>query len=109
MTETYPESGARFFLDFDSAALTADTLDPDAPAVHYRATLFTPTARYDHALVLRGAEGRCDLREVGRAPQSAPDPPAWTHAHLLALGRQIFRNRKDGPWPRRLTRWRPEP
>lgn len=103
MTETYPESGARFFLDLDSV---------DADEVRYRATIYTPTTRYDQRLILRGAAGHCELSEPPQAPADAPGaaaPPPWTVAHLLALGRQIFRNHKDGPWPRRLTRWRPTP
>ena len=49
----------------NSAALTADSLDPDAPAVHYRATLYTPTARYDHAL--RSLDGGRSLLLFGGA------------------------------------------
>ena len=37
-------------------------------------------------------------------------PPTWLLDLVRALLRTVYRNHHgDGSWPRRLTRWRPEP
>jgi hypothetical protein len=37
-------------------------------------------------------------------------PPVWLEAYAHALLRSVLRTKSsDGDWPRRLTRWRPEP
>jgi hypothetical protein len=46
--------------------------------------------------------------EIATWPE--PAPPAWLEAFARALLRAVLRNKaSDGQWPRRLTRWRPEP
>jgi hypothetical protein len=77
----------------------------------------TPTmARYALSVFSPQGEARADAfidAETGQPTvdewQGTP-PPAWLETLTRALLRTLARNRNsDGDWPRRITRWRPEP
>ena len=75
-------------------------------------------ARADYRLTLLTSEAEFSTRAIVDAPGDAVElaafaggtPPAWLLSYAQALLRSVLRTkRSDGAWPRRLTRWRPEP
>jgi hypothetical protein len=90
-----PEHGGRLELKLTEAS--------DASA-RYALSIFTPAG---DALT----EVRIDLASEGlELAEWRGTPPAWLEALARALLRTVIRDRNsDGEWPRRLTRWRPEP
>ena len=100
MTETYPETGARIFLDLRTP--------PTDPTARYDVLLYLPGRRFE---VTVDIDERGGLTQGPIAADHGADavPPAWVLALMTALCRQVHRNKKDGPWQRRLMRWRPEP
>jgi hypothetical protein len=79
----------------------------DGTAAEYEAHLQTPSGSF-----------RAQVR-VGGAPQpivfgawsgSAGEPPGWlTEDARAALKVALRTSQTEGRWPRRITRWRPEP
>ncbi|MEO8983684.1 MAG: hypothetical protein ABI548_29230 [Polyangiaceae bacterium] len=74
------------------------------------------TARYAMLVSTAAAEVSADAHvqtqngalEIGAWTESAP--PAWLEAFARTLLRAALRDKtSDGVWPRRMTRWRPEP
>ncbi len=103
-TDKRPHTGARFELDL---------LSRTEAEVRYRAQLHLPAGRTDHVLAIsldEGRRGTCTLVRTGGAGEPPPQVEGdLCTAHLLALGRQLYRSaEKDGTWQRRLMRWRPE-
>jgi hypothetical protein len=72
-------------------------------------------ASYELSVALPGVvhEGRVEFAEDGELSfewSSAGPPPAAVDPMTRALLRSAFHRRRAGePWPRRLTRWRPDP
>lgn len=80
------------------------------------------SAEYDAQLSTSGAAWRATAR-VGAgagskqvdfgawsAEADAQQPPAWLAEDALAALKTALRtSRAEGRWPRRITRWRPEP
>ena len=71
----------------------------------YRLVISTPAAE-------TSADARVDAPagsvEIGAWESGAP--PAWLESFARTLLRTMLRNKaSDGEWPRRVTRWRPEP
>ena len=112
---------------FDPASLPGDvTLDHTIPA---RPARYLPLpAGLRRELALPAADlAPADLRAEDGLPADGvaadrpadpdadrrgrgPDDPAWLDALARTLLRTIVRNKlSDGEWPRRITRWRPEP
>jgi hypothetical protein len=71
----------------------------------YTLTLFLPERELAVEVLIRNASGALEF-EAWRGEA----PPAWLETMARALLRTIWRNAaSDGDWPRRVTRWRPEP
>jgi len=90
-----PEQGVRFELRLKSSA--------------------DGSARYELSLELAASafEGVADILGSGEVRFDWADgaaPPDWCVAAARAQLRMLFRDHgRDGDFPRRLTRWRPEP
>ena len=71
----------------------------------YLLTLLTPKAEFRTRATVDVPGDALELADFSEAT-----PPAWLLAYAQALVRSVLRTkRSDGAWPRRLTRWRPEP
>jgi hypothetical protein len=75
-----------------------------------------PTARYALAVFNAQGDGATDVSldaESGTlvfGEWHGVAPPAWLDTFTRSLLRTVIRNKGvDGEWPRRITRWRPEP
>ncbi len=79
----------------------------DASDANARYALIVYTPEREHA-ALASIDAASDETELGAFSDGAP--PAWLEAFAKTLLRSVLRTKKsDGDWPRRLTRWRPEP
>jgi hypothetical protein len=81
------------------------------------------SAEYEAHLQTAGASFRCRVRvgaSVGTKqvefgawltqPDTERDPPEWLTADARAALKAALRtSQREGRWPRRITRWRPEP
>jgi len=87
--------GGRIELVFDRA--TSDR-------IRYAATFETATGRWTGSAEIQSEHGQVELHV---------DPtPAWLVDLTTAILRAEWRARRSSdarPWPRRITRWRPEP
>ncbi len=91
-----PDHGGRIELK-----LAAGT---DASA-RYLVTIFTANSEVSTHVEVDAAGGGLTLDEW-----QAGSPPAWLEGLAKTLLRTTLRTKQsDGEWPRRLTRWRPEP
>ena len=91
-----PDHGGRLELKLTRAS------DDDA---HYALTIFLPEREVTAEVRVQIASG---VLEFG-AWQGEP-PPSWLETVARALLRTVWRSASsDGDWPRRVTRWRPEP
>lgn len=91
-----PDHGARLELKLTQTS---------AEGVRYALTLFLPEREITTEVLIRVASGALELGDWEGSP-----PPAWLDAVARALLRTIWRGAaSDGEWPRRVTRWRPEP
>jgi hypothetical protein len=91
----HPTSGARFLLE---------RMREDGARATYRASIYTPGARYTSTAIL-AEDGTVEL-----VPPGAPgelDDMLVAFAKLTARG--AAKRRGDGlpPWPARVLRWRP--
>ncbi len=80
-------------------------------SAEYQAHLQTAAARF-RALVRVGASAGTQLVEFGdwTTDAAATAPPEWLMADARAALKAALRtSRAEGRWPRRITRWRPEP
>lgn len=91
-----PDHGGRLEVKLASAS--------DASA-RYTLTIFTPNADLTTEVVIDAASGGLELGDW-----EGGLPPKWLRGVAHALLRTVWRNKtSDGEWPRRLTRWRPDP
>jgi hypothetical protein len=75
-----------------------------------------PTARYELSISTARGESRCEISIDGAnaslqfAAWDGGEPPRWLDTFARSLLRTIARSSgASGDWPRRVTRWRPEP
>jgi hypothetical protein len=74
-------------------------------SARYALTIFLPEREVTTDVLVQITGGTIELG----AWQGVP-PPAWLEAVARALLRTVWRSAtSDGDWPRRVTRWRPEP
>lgn len=74
-------------------------------SAHYALVIFTPSAEVSASVQVNA---HTEAVAFGAWTESAP--PAWLEAFSRTLLRSVLRTKaSDGEWPRRLTRWRPEP
>ena len=72
---------------------------------HYAVTIFLPEREVTTEARVEMANGALELGAWRGEP-----PPSWLEAVARALLRTVWRSASsDGEWPRRVTRWRPEP
>ena len=72
---------------------------------HYRLAIFTPNAEVSATVAVDSQSRALDIGEWRGGP-----PPAWLETLARALLRSVLRSKgSDDEWPRRVTRWRPEP
>jgi hypothetical protein len=91
-----PEHGGRLELKLAEASATT---------ARYVLSVFTPEGDAISEVAVDSVSG---LLEV--AVWQGTQPPAWLEALARAILRTAIRNKQsDGAWPRRITRWRPEP
>jgi hypothetical protein len=91
-----PDNGGRLELKLTKAS--------DSTA-HYTLSVFMPDAEVRASVVVDSQGGASDISEWRGGP-----PPAWLETLARALLRSVLRSKgSDGEWPRRVTRWRPEP
>jgi hypothetical protein len=71
----------------------------------YLLTLLTPSGELSAQVSIDAAANRFELSAFRGGV-----PPEWLESYAHALLRIVLRMKaSDGDWPRRLTRWRPEP
>ena len=76
----------------------------DASA-RYLVTIFTPEREVSTEVAVDAATGGLTLGEW-----QSGTPPSWLEGLAKTLLRTALRSKQsDGEWPRRVTRWRPEP
>ncbi len=76
----------------------------DASA-RYTLTIFLPEREVTTEAQVRTADGALEL-----GAWQGEAPPPWLESVARALLRTVWRSATtDGDWPRRVTRWRPEP
>ncbi|MEO6599206.1 MAG: hypothetical protein ABIQ16_04985 [Polyangiaceae bacterium] len=91
-----PDHGGRLELKLTQAS---------AERARYALTIFLPEREVTTEALVETASGTLELG----AWQGQP-PPAWLETVARALLRTMWRSAtSDGDWPRRVTRWRPEP
>jgi hypothetical protein len=74
-------------------------------SARYSLSICTPDAEMSASAVIHTLGAPLDLGEW-----QGGVPPAWLQALAQALLRSALRTKNsDGEWPRRITRWRPEP
>ncbi|HEX2671917.1 MAG TPA: hypothetical protein VHM25_13635 [Polyangiaceae bacterium] len=79
--------------------------EPGETRAEYVLTVLTPEAELRASVSIDASADRFEL-----GPFQGGAPPAWLEAYAHALLRGVLRTKSsDGDWPRRLTRWRPEP
>ena len=79
--------------------------DESGAQARYRLAIFFPLGEGATEVAIDAEGGALTLGEWQGSP-----PPAWLEALAHALLRTVVRNKNsDGEWPRRITRWRPEP
>jgi hypothetical protein len=91
-----PEHGGRLELKLT---------EQDETRAEYVLSVFTPEAELSARVSIDASADRFELGSF-----QGGVPPAWLEAYAHALLRSVLRTKSsDGDWPRRLTRWRPEP
>ena len=91
-----PEHGGRVELKLE---------DTSSESARYALTVFTPQSELESSAVVHESSGAIDV-----ADWHGGAPPPWLAALAHALLRGAWRNKSsDGAWPRRITRWRPDP
>ena len=97
-----PKNGGK--IELRLGASTADSAE-------YEARLQTAAASF-RTLVRVGASAGTKLVDFGdwTTDAAAGAPPEWLTADAHAALKAALRtSRAEGRWPRRITRWRPEP
>jgi hypothetical protein len=91
-----PEHGGRLELKLTQASPTT---------ARYALSIFSPRGDATTEVSLDCDTGKLDIAEWRGTP-----PAAWLDTFARALLKTVVRNKSgDSEWPRRITRWRPEP
>lgn len=91
-----PDHGGRLELRLSEAT---------GASARYTVLIFTPATEVSSSAQLNAESG---VVEIGSWTEGAP--PAWLEALARTVLRTALRIKvSDGEWPRRITRWRPEP
>jgi hypothetical protein len=102
-----PKNGGKIELRLGGAT----SASPTAPAsAEYEAHLQTATASF-HTRVEVGANAGAKQVQFGVwTSEVSGEPPEWLMADARAALKAALRtSQAEGRWPRRITRWRPEP
>jgi hypothetical protein len=80
-------------------------LQGSVEGARYTLTIFLPEREVTTEAHIQAVSGMLEL-----GPWQGEAPPAWLETVARALLRTVWRSAtSDGDWPRRVTRWRPEP
>ena len=91
-----PDHGGRLELKLTQASDTG---------ARYALTIFLPEREVTTEANVETVTGTVEL-----GAWQSEAPPAWLETVARALLRTVWRSAtSDGDWPRRVTRWRPEP
>jgi hypothetical protein len=91
-----PDHGGRLELKLRTASETT---------AEYALSIFLPNAELSASVAVDSQSVAFEIGEWRGGP-----PPAWLETLARALLRSVLRSKgSDGEWPRRVTRWRPEP
>jgi len=99
-----PKNGGKIELRLGTATPASPTL------AEYEAHLETSSGSF-HARARVGADAGAKQLELGTwTSESGGEPPEWLLADArAALKAAVRTSQSEGRWPRRITRWRPEP
>ena len=96
-----PKNGGKIELKLGPA--TADSAE-------YGARLQTATAIFQSAVQVGASAGAKQVEFGAWATTAGGEPPDWLVADARAALKAALRSsQSEGRWPRRITRWRPEP
>ena len=98
MDTMHPSDGARFLLVQDQGSSQQDS-------VNYKASIYTPSDRFDYQVSL-SLEGMSKLNPGERTADPHLERKLGTIARIVA--RDAARRHSQGiaPWPARILRWR---
>jgi hypothetical protein len=81
-----------------------------AESAEYAAELQTATAIYRASVRVGASAGAKQVDFGAWTTEGASEPPEWLTADARAALKAALRtSQAEGRWPRRITRWRPEP
>jgi hypothetical protein len=91
-----PDHGGRLELKLSEAT---------GATARYSVLICTPLTEISSSAQLNAESGVVEMSAWAKET-----PPAWLEALAKTLLRTVLRTKlSDGEWPRRMTRWRPEP
>jgi hypothetical protein len=86
------------------------TPNETAASVEYDAHLQTATASFQARVQVGASAGAKQVEFGAWTSDAGNDPPEWLLADARAALKAALRtSQSEGRWPRRITRWRPEP
>jgi hypothetical protein len=91
--------------------LRLGTTTPESPAsAEYEAHLQTATASFQARVQVGASAGAKQVEFGAWTSDAGGEPPEWLTADARAALKAALRtSQSEGRWPRRITRWRPEP
>jgi hypothetical protein len=96
-----PQNGGRIELRLGPA--TADSAE-------YEAILQTASASFRSQVRVGASAGPKQVEFGAWSSDAAAEPPEWLTSDARAALKAALRTcQSEGRWPRRITRWRPEP
>lgn len=96
-----PENGGRIELRLERV---------EGDSAEYAAHLQTATTSWHGKVQVGAAAGGKQVAFGSWSAEAASEPPAWlTDDARAALKAALRTSQAEGRWPRRITRWRPEP
>jgi hypothetical protein len=99
-----PKNGGKIELRLGTASA-----DP-ADSAEYEAHLQTATASFHTRVQVGASAGGKQVLFGAWTSDTASEPPEWLTADARAALKAALRtSQSEGRWPRRITRWRPEP
>jgi hypothetical protein len=96
-----PENGGKIELKLGAAT---------SELAEYEAKLETPTGIWRSTARVGASVGKHQVELGAWVSTAAAEPPEWLMADARAALKAALRTQQaESRWPRRLTRWRPEP
>ena len=91
--------------------LRLGTTTHESPAsAEYEAHLQTATASFQARVQVGASAGAKQVEFGAWTSEAGGEPPEWLTADARAALKAALRtSQSEGRWPRRITRWRPEP